>query len=47
MVRAQREVAHFALHAAGIAPMAAGDDAFLEDFVENGFMKCRLLPRGE
>ena len=26
--------------------MAAGDGAFLEDFVENGFMKCRLLPRG-
>jgi hypothetical protein len=41
------EAAHLALDATGIAPIAAGDDTFLEDLVENGVMKCSLLPRGE
>jgi hypothetical protein len=33
VARTQGEVAHFALHAAEIAPMAAGDDALLENFI--------------
>jgi hypothetical protein len=41
------EVAHLAFDATGIAPIAAGDDTFLEDLVENGVMKCSLVPRGE
>ena len=43
----QREVAHLALDAAGIAAIAAGDNALLKDLVEHGFMKCIPLPWGE
>jgi hypothetical protein len=45
--RTKREVAHLALDAAGIAPVTAGEDAFLKDLVENRFMKGPPLPRGE
>jgi hypothetical protein len=45
MEQAKREVAHFAFDAAGIAPIAAGYDAFLKYFVENGMMKCPPLAR--
>jgi hypothetical protein len=41
------KAAHLALDATGIAPIAAGDDPFFEDLVENGVMKCSLLLRGE
>jgi hypothetical protein len=47
VTRAEREVAHLALDASEIGPIAAGHYAILEDFVENGVMKCPLLPRGE
>jgi hypothetical protein len=47
MARAEREIAHLALDAAGIAPIAAGHNAFLEDFVENRVMKSPPLRRGE
>jgi hypothetical protein len=47
MSRAEREFAHLALHASGIAPISAGHDAILEDFVKNRVMKFLLLPRGE
>jgi hypothetical protein len=45
--RAKREVAHLALDSAGIAPIAAGYDAFLEYLVEHCVMKGPPLPRGE
>jgi hypothetical protein len=44
---AEREVAHLALDAAGIAAIAAGDNALLKDLVENRVMKSSPLPRGE
>jgi hypothetical protein len=44
---AEREVAHLTFDTSGIAPIAAGNDAILEDFVENRVMKFLLLPRGE
>jgi hypothetical protein len=44
--RAKREIAHLALDAAEIAPVAAGYDAFLEDLVKNRLMKSPLLRRG-
>jgi hypothetical protein len=47
VARAEREVAHLALEAAGIAAIAAGDNAFLKDLVENRVMKCSPLLRGE
>jgi hypothetical protein len=47
MSRAEREVAHLTLDTSGIAPISAGDNAILEDFVENRVMKFLLLPRGE
>ena len=47
MTRSQREVAHLALDPAGIAAAAAGDDAVLEDFVEDALMKGSTQPRGE
>jgi len=47
VTRTEREVAHLALYASGIAPITAGHYAILEDFVENRVMKCPLLPRGE
>ena len=40
-------VTHLALDAAGIAAIAAGDNAFLKDLVENRVMKCSPLLRGE
>jgi hypothetical protein len=45
--RAEREIAHLALDASEIAAVAAGHDAFLEDLVENRFMKRPRLRRGE
>ncbi len=42
-----REAAHLALDAARVAPVPTGDDAFLQDFVEHGFMEGFPLPRGE
>jgi hypothetical protein len=39
VARAEREIAHLALDPTLVAPIAAGDDAFLEDFVENRAMK--------
>lgn len=47
MARSQGEVAHLTLDATGIASIPTGDDAFLENFVEDGFMEGSLLPRGE
>ena len=47
MARAEREVAHLALDAAGIAAIAAGDNTFLKDLVENRVMKSSPLLRGE
>jgi hypothetical protein len=47
MARAERKIAHLALDPTMVAPVAAGDDAFLEDFVENRVMKSSSLPRGE
>jgi hypothetical protein len=44
---AEWEAAHLAFDAARIAPVSAGDDAFLEDFVEHGFMEGLPSPRGE
>jgi hypothetical protein len=44
---AEGEVAHLALDPAGVSPIAAGHDVFLEDLVENRFMKGPPLPRGE
>jgi len=45
--REEREVAHLALDSAEIAAVAAGYDAFLEDLIEDRFMKSPLLRRGE
>jgi hypothetical protein len=45
--RAKREIAHLALDAARVAPVAARDDTLLQDLVEDGTMKGFLLPRGE
>jgi hypothetical protein len=45
--RAEWEIAHLAFDAAEIAAVAAGDDAFLKDLVEDRFMKGPLLRRGE
>jgi hypothetical protein len=47
VLRSGREIAHLALDAAEIAPVSAGNNAILEDFVENRFMKSPLLRRGE
>jgi hypothetical protein len=47
MARAQWEVAHLALHAAEVAPVAAGHDALLEDFIQNCVMKGFPAQRGE
>ncbi len=47
MSGAEGEVAHLALDASGIAPISAGHNAILEDFIENCVMKFLLLPRGE
>jgi hypothetical protein len=41
------EVAHLALDAALVTAVAAGRDAFLENFVEHGIMKSRPVLRGE
>ena len=43
---AQRKAAHLAFDAAPISPVAAGDDAFLEDFLEYGVMQRRPTHRG-
>jgi hypothetical protein len=45
--RTKRESAHLALDSTAVAPVASGDDAFLEDLVENRFMKGPPPPRGE
>ena len=47
MTGTERKVAHLALDSSGIAPITAGDDAILEDFVENRVMERPPLPRGE
>ena len=47
VARAEGEVAHLALDAAGIAAIAAGDNTFLKDLVENRVMKSSPLLRGE
>ncbi len=47
MSRAERKVAHLALDSAGIAPVAARDDAFLEYLVEDRVMKSHPVPRGK
>jgi hypothetical protein len=47
VARAEREVAHLALDPTLVAPVAARNDAFLEDFVENRAMKYDPLPRGK
>ena len=47
MTRTQRELAHFTLDAARVAPAAAGDDSLLEDFVEHPLMECFPVLRGE
>jgi hypothetical protein len=47
MPRAQREVAHLALHAAEVAPAATGHDALLKDFIQDGAMKGFPVLRGE
>ena len=44
---AQRETADFAFDAARVAPMSAGDDSLLQNFVEDGVMERRLAARGE
>jgi hypothetical protein len=44
---AERKIAHLALNPAEIAAVAAGDDAFLKDLVEDRFMKSAPLRRGE
>ena len=44
---AQRVVTHLALHAARVDSVAAGADALLEDFLQDGFMKDFPLLRGE
>src|SRR5215469_12447245 len=43
----ERIVAHLTFDAARISSVAAGDDAFLQDFVEHGVMKAAPLARGE
>jgi putative methionine-R-sulfoxide reductase with GAF domain len=45
--RAEREIAHLALDSSEISAVTAEDDAFLEDLVEDRFMKSPLLRRGE
>jgi hypothetical protein len=47
MSLAEGEVAHLTLDPSGIAAISAGNNAILEDFVENRVMKFLLLPRGE
>jgi hypothetical protein len=47
LARPQRVAAHFALHSAGGASMAAGTHPFLQDLLEYGLMKRFLPPRGE
>lgn len=47
MARAQGEVAHLALHAAEVSPVAARHDALLQDFIEDGVMKGFPVLRGE
>ena len=41
------EVAHLALDASQVAPIAAGDDPLLENLVEESAMKRFPLLRGE
>jgi len=45
--RAQGKVAHLALHAAKVSTVAAGDDALLQNFLEDGVMKGCPVLRGE
>jgi len=40
-------VAHLPLHAAEVDPVSAGDDAPLQDLVEDRFVQDFPLPRGE
>ena len=47
MARAERKIAHLALDPSGVAPIAAGHDAFVKYLVENGVMKCSPLQRGK
>lgn len=43
----QRVVAHLALHAARVDPIAARNKALLKNFVEDRFVEYFSLPRGE
>jgi hypothetical protein len=45
--RAKREIAHFAFDSAGISPIAARRDAFLQDLLQHGVMKGSSQRRGE
>ena len=47
MAGAKRKVAHLALDAARVAPVAAGDDPLLQDFIEYAVMKGHSVLRGE
>jgi hypothetical protein len=47
MSRAEWEVTHLTLDTSGIAAISAGNNAILEDFVENRVMKFLHLLRGE
>ncbi len=44
---AKGEVAHLAFYTTRVPSMAAGDDAFLENFVNGFAMKDFSAPRGE
>ncbi len=45
--RPQVVIAHLALHPADVDPVSAGDDALLEDLLQNRFMQGFSPPRGE
>jgi YHS domain-containing protein len=45
--RPQRIVAHLSLHTSRVDAIAAGTAALLKDLVENRFMKCFSVRRGE
>ena len=47
MTRAQREVAHLALDASGVAATAAGVDALLQNLRQHALMKRFALLRGK
>jgi Transposase IS66 family len=47
VARPKRETGHLAFHAAGVSPVAARHNTFLEDFLQDGFMKGFPLARGE